>query len=79
MGAIVDPSQKKAIAAFVEEARREGAEVYQTCASMPSEGCYYPPTLITNVQPVSRIVMEEVSVDMVMKQFYVSRVPQKAL
>ena len=60
MGAIVDPSQKKAIAAFVEEARKEGAEVYQNCASMPTDGSYYPPTLITNVQPVSKIVMEEV-------------------
>ena len=60
MGAIVDPSQKKAIAAFVEEAKKEGAEVYQNCASMPSDGSYYPPTLITNVQPVSKIVMEEV-------------------
>ncbi|KAM7445822.1 hypothetical protein ABFA07_005798 [Porites harrisoni] len=60
MGAIVDPSQKKSIAAFVEEAKKQGAEVYQACASMPSEGSYYPPTLITNVQPVSKIVMEEV-------------------
>ena len=60
MGTIVDPSQKKSIAAFVEEAKKQGAEVYQACASMPSEGSYYPPTLITNVQPVSKIVMEEV-------------------
>lgn len=60
MGAIVDPSQKKSIEAFVEEARKQGAEVYQGCASMPSDGSYYPPTLITNVQPVSKIVREEV-------------------
>lgn len=60
MGAIVDPSQKKAIAAYVEEAKRQGAEVFQSCASMPEDGSYYPPTLITNVQPVSKIVMEEV-------------------
>ncbi|EDO38308.1 predicted protein [Nematostella vectensis] len=59
MGAIVDPSQQKSVAKMVEEARAEGAEVYQKCASLPS-GCYYPPTLITNVQPVSKIVMEEV-------------------
>ena len=60
MGAIVDPSQKKSIEAFVEEAKKQGAEVYQNCATMPSDGSYYPPTLITNVQPVSKIVMEEV-------------------
>ena len=60
MGAIVDPSQKKSIEAFVEEAKKQGAEVYQNCATMPPDGSYYPPTLITNVQPVSKIVMEEV-------------------
>jgi hypothetical protein len=27
---------------------------------MPSEGLYYPPTLITNVQPVSTVVQEEI-------------------
>ena len=27
---------------------------------MPDSGCFYPPTLVTNVQPVSRIVQEEV-------------------
>ena len=63
MGAIVDPSQKKSIAVFVEEAKKQGAEVYQACASTPAEGSYYPPTLITNVQPVSKIVMEEVQLD----------------
>lgn len=64
MGAIVDPSQKKSIEAFVEEARKQGAEVYQNCATMPSNGSYYPPTLITNVQPVSKIVMEEVLLEL---------------
>lgn len=60
MGAIVDPSQKKSIEAFVEEARKQGADVYQNCATIPADGSYYPPTLVTNVQPVSKIVMEEV-------------------
>ena len=34
--------------------------VYQACASIPSKGCFYPPTLITNVQPVSKVVQEEI-------------------
>ena len=72
MGAIVDPSQKKSIAAFVEEAKKQGAEVYQACASMPAEGSYYPPTLITNVQPVSKIVMEEVQRDSKITSFILS-------
>ena len=60
MGAIVDPSQRKSIDDYVQEARRDGAEVYQACATIPSNGCFYPPTLITGVQPVSRCVQEEV-------------------
>jgi aldehyde dehydrogenase (NAD+) len=61
MGAIVDESQKKTIEGFITKAREEGAEVYQSCASMPSTGCYFPPTLITKVQTVSVCVQEEVS------------------
>ena len=61
MGAIVDESQRKTIEEYVEDARREGAEVYQATECIPSKGCYYPPTMITNVQTVSRVVAEEVS------------------
>ena len=60
MGAIVDPSQRKSVDAFVKKAREEGANVFQKCACIPEAGCYYPPTLITNVQPVSTVVQEEV-------------------
>ncbi|XP_060561451.1 LOW QUALITY PROTEIN: aldehyde dehydrogenase family 16 member A1-like [Ruditapes philippinarum] len=60
MGAIVDDSQKKSIDEYVEDARREGAEVYQASACIPVRGCFYPPTLITNVQTVSRVVAEEI-------------------
>jgi len=57
MAAIVDESQRKSVAEFVEEARAEGAEVFQTDCP---PGCFYPPTLVTNVNTCSRIVMEEV-------------------
>ncbi|MEW8547433.1 MAG: aldehyde dehydrogenase family protein [Candidatus Thiodiazotropha sp.] len=60
MGAIVDESQRKTIEEYVEDARKEGAEVDQATACIPSRGCYYPPTIITNVQTVSRVVAEEV-------------------
>ena len=62
MGAIVDPSQRKSVDEFVQKAKEEGAQVFQSCACMPKKGCFYPPTLITNVQPVSTIVQEEVGV-----------------
>jgi len=57
MAAIVDESQRKSIADFVEEARDEGANVFQT--ECPA-GCFYPPTLITGVNTASRVVMEEI-------------------
>jgi len=57
MAAIVDESQRKSIAEFVDEARDEGADVFQT--ECP-EGCFYPPTLITGVNTASRVVMEEI-------------------
>ena len=62
MGAIVDPTQRKSIDDHVQQAKKEGADVYQACACMPSHGCFYPPTLITKVQPVSLCVQEEVCV-----------------
>ncbi|KAH3727423.1 hypothetical protein DPMN_053358 [Dreissena polymorpha] len=42
MGAIVDESQRKSVEEFAEDARKEGAEVYQATASFPARGCYYP-------------------------------------
>lgn len=56
-GAIVSDAQLKSISEFVEEAREEGADVFQT--KVP-EGCFYPPTLITGVSTASRCVMEEI-------------------
>lgn len=63
MGAIVSASQLQTITDFVEEARQEGAEIYQAPFVKPRKGYFYPPTLVTNVQTVSKIVREEVQYD----------------
>eukprot|EP00038_Savillea_parva_P016057 m.15743 g.15743 ORF g.15743 m.15743 type:complete len:830 (-) comp3308_c0_seq1:246-2735(-) len=60
MGAIVDQSQLKTIEKYVQTARDEGNDVYQECATIPQEGLFYPPTLITNVQTTSTVVQEEI-------------------
>ncbi|XP_071498409.1 putative aldehyde dehydrogenase DhaS [Diadema antillarum] len=60
MGAVVDPSQRKTVEEYVEEARAEGAEIIQNPACVPKKGCFYPPTVITNVQTSSKVVMEEI-------------------
>ncbi len=41
--------QRKTVERYVQLAREEGADVYQACACIPNKGCFYPPTLITNV------------------------------
>lgn len=60
IGAIVDQTQFLAIDEFVQQAKKDGAQVYQICESKPDIGLYYPPTLITDVQTVSRVVTEEI-------------------
>ena len=45
---------------YVQTARDEGNDVYQECATIPQEGLFYPPTLITNVQTTSTVVQEEI-------------------
>ena len=75
MGPIVHESQRKSIDEFIQKAKLEGAEVYQACACMPPGGLYYPPTLITKVQPVSICVQEEVRKNL----FLLNQLPQKFL
>lgn len=60
MGAIVDPIQLERIQSLVKQGVDEGAEVWQPDVECPSEGCYYPPTLITNVSPSNVVVREEI-------------------
>ena len=60
MGAIVDPIQLERITALVNKGVEEGAEVWQPEVPCPTEGCFYPPTLITNVSPSNIVVREEI-------------------
>jgi aldehyde dehydrogenase (NAD+) len=60
MGAIVAPVQLERIRSLVEEGRKEGAELWQPSWACPQDGCFYPPTLFTNVQPSSTIAQVEI-------------------
>lgn len=60
IGAIVDARQRDTIAGWVQRGIDEGGEVYQPPCDLPSVGAWYPPTLITNVQPASAVVQEEI-------------------
>jgi aldehyde dehydrogenase (NAD+) len=61
IGAIVDPVQLERIQSLVEAGRREGCAVWQSPdATVPAQGCYYPPTLVTGVAPASTLAQEEI-------------------
>ena len=60
MGAIVAPVQLERIRSLVEQGAKEGAKMWQPSWAVPKEGCFYPPTLFTNVAPSSTIAQVEI-------------------
>ncbi len=60
MGPVVAPVQYETIDRLVKLGLAEGAEIFQADTGLPTGGCYYPPTLLTNVQPSSTVVQEEI-------------------
>ena len=60
MGAIVAPVQLERIRSLVEQGAKDGAELWQPTWAVPKEGCFYPPTLFTNVAPSSTIAQVEI-------------------
>jgi aldehyde dehydrogenase (NAD+) len=60
MGAIVAPVQLERIRGLVERGVSEGATMWQPSWACPTEGCFYPPTLFTEVQPSSTIAQVEI-------------------
>ena len=60
MGAIVAPEQLDRITALVKQGQDEGATMWQPSWSVPKKGCFYPPTLFTNVEPSSTIAQVEI-------------------
>jgi aldehyde dehydrogenase (NAD+) len=60
MGAIVAPVQLERIRDLVRQGVDEGATMWQPSWACPTEGCFYPPTLFTDVQPSSTIAQVEI-------------------
>ncbi len=60
LGALIDPVQYETVEQWVKQGVDEGAEIYQPEMPMPEKGCFYPPTLLTNVSPASTVVQEEI-------------------
>ena len=60
IGAVVDPVQCENIDAWVKQGLAEGADIFQPSINLPERGCYYPPTLLTNVAASAQIAQEEI-------------------
>jgi len=60
MGAIVDPVQKARIERLVAQSVEEGAGLWQPDIACPEQGCFYLPTLLTNVSPANVAAREEI-------------------
>lgn len=60
MGAIVDPVQLARIRALVDQGVAEGARLWQPSWALPDEGCFYPPSLFTDVAPAATIAQVEI-------------------
>jgi aldehyde dehydrogenase (NAD+) len=58
IGAIVSPRQREQIDAKVKKGVAEGAALFQPKGC--PEGCFYPPTLLSNVEPASTVAQEEI-------------------
>ena len=90
MGPLVDPAQLARVRGMVEDARKEGATIYQTPLAPDlaivdgdsyvegsGKGCFFPPTLITDVQSASSIVQNEVFGPVLVMQTF--RTPEEAV
>jgi len=60
IGAIVDPRQREQIVERVANGVRDGAVLFQPDTACPDQGCFYPPTLLSNVQPSMAVAQEEI-------------------
>jgi aldehyde dehydrogenase (NAD+) len=58
IGAVVDPVQLQTISALVTA--NQAGETYQPALPLPSEGCFFPPTLIQGLAPSDPLMQEEI-------------------
>jgi aldehyde dehydrogenase (NAD+) len=60
IGAIVARVQLERIRRLVDQGVAEGATCWQPSIPVPSQGLYFPPTLLSNVHPASVVAQQEI-------------------
>ncbi len=59
VGAVIDQTQLERIDSLVKKAVKNGAELHQA-GTCPDKGCFYPPTLLTGIEPSDDIAQTEI-------------------
>ncbi len=77
IGAIVAPVQLEQITELVKQGTDEGATLWQPSWSCPTEGLFYPPTLLSDVSPASTVAQVEIFGPVVV--FMTFRTPKEAI
>ncbi|HEX2095076.1 MAG TPA: aldehyde dehydrogenase family protein [Longimicrobiaceae bacterium] len=77
IGAIIAPVQLEKIRGLVQQGEVEGATMWQPSWSCPQEGCFFPPTLFTDVSPSSTIAQVEIFGPVVVQMTF--RTPAEAV
>jgi len=77
MGAIVAPVQLSRIEKLVNQGVSEGAVLHQAKIDLPKGGSFYPPTLLSGVQPTSIVATEEIFGPVVVSMTF--RTPEEAI
>ncbi|HSM35649.1 MAG TPA: aldehyde dehydrogenase family protein [Longimicrobiales bacterium] len=77
IGAIVAPVQLERIRSLVEKGEEEGATLWQPSWSCPTEGWFYPPTLLTDVSPAATVAQVEIFGPVVVLMTF--RTPEEAV
>jgi aldehyde dehydrogenase (NAD+) len=77
IGALVDKSQLEKVSELVGIGVAEGGVLWQPRSELPATGCYYPPTLMTNVQPSATLAQEEIFGPVLVSMTF--RTPQEAV
>ena len=60
MGALVDQAQLNKVSRLVRQGVEEGGELWQSPCELPGKGLFYPPSLLTGVEPSATLAQEEI-------------------
>jgi len=58
VGALVDPVQLQRVTAMVDA--NTSGETHVAAGAVPDQGCFYPPTLVTGLNPADPLMQEEI-------------------